>query len=188
MVQVRTFWENVVHSLIYSDPPTYFYVARFSNYEVWLSDPTHIHPCAQVVWPVVGQEITNSDAGGGLQGIQIIPGLYQIWWYYLWITTEHYRYWWSNFSRCCVHCWLVSQSQSVKTGDALKKGFNSEIRVICSRLKYLFHGIWQSTAKPRMALSNLETYKDQSFSPNFNSSWAYDTSFFRWWYNPSTGK
>jgi photosystem I P700 chlorophyll a apoprotein A1 len=27
----------------------YFHGARFSNYEAWLSDPTHIKPSAQVV-------------------------------------------------------------------------------------------------------------------------------------------
>jgi hypothetical protein len=39
----------------------YFHGARFSNYEAWLSDPVHIKPSAQVVWPVVGQEILNGD-------------------------------------------------------------------------------------------------------------------------------
>jgi len=34
----------------------YFHGARFSNYEAWLSDPTHIKPSAQVVWPIVGQK------------------------------------------------------------------------------------------------------------------------------------
>ena len=43
----------------------YFHGARFSNYEAWLSDPTHIKPSAQVVWPIVGQEILNADVGGG---------------------------------------------------------------------------------------------------------------------------
>ncbi|KAL0307665.1 UNVERIFIED_CONTAM: Photosystem I chlorophyll a apoprotein A1 [Sesamum angustifolium] len=38
----------------------YFHGARFSNYEAWLSDPTHIGPSAQVVWPIVGQEILNA--------------------------------------------------------------------------------------------------------------------------------
>ncbi|CAN1200819.1 Photosystem I P700 chlorophyll a apoprotein A1 [Linum perenne] len=38
----------------------YFHGARFSNYEAWLSDPTHIRPSAQVVWPIVGQEILNA--------------------------------------------------------------------------------------------------------------------------------
>jgi photosystem I P700 chlorophyll a apoprotein A1 len=41
----------------------YFHGARFSNYEAWLSDP-HIKPSAQVVWPIVGQEILNGDGGG----------------------------------------------------------------------------------------------------------------------------
>ena len=48
----------------------YFHGARFSNYEGWLSDPTHIKPSAQVVWPIVGQEILNGDVGGGFQGIR----------------------------------------------------------------------------------------------------------------------
>ncbi|KAK5842258.1 hypothetical protein PVK06_004594 [Gossypium arboreum] len=44
----------------------YFHGARFSNYEASLSDPTHIGPSAQVVWPIVGQEILNGDVGGVL--------------------------------------------------------------------------------------------------------------------------
>ncbi|KAL5073392.1 hypothetical protein RYX36_012376 [Vicia faba] len=44
----------------------YFHGARFSNYEAWLNDPTHIRPSAQVVWPIVGQEILNGDVGGAL--------------------------------------------------------------------------------------------------------------------------
>ncbi|TYG54016.1 hypothetical protein ES288_D09G155400v1 [Gossypium darwinii] len=42
----------------------YFHGARFSNYEAWLSDPTHIGPSAQVLWPIVGQKILNGDVGG----------------------------------------------------------------------------------------------------------------------------
>ncbi|KAK8949857.1 Photosystem I P700 chlorophyll a apoprotein A1 [Platanthera guangdongensis] len=57
----------------------YFHGARFSNYEAWLSDPTHIAPSAQVVWPIVGQEILNGDVGGGFRGIQITSGFFQIW-------------------------------------------------------------------------------------------------------------
>uniref|UniRef100_A0AB39A670 Photosystem I P700 chlorophyll a apoprotein A1 n=1 Tax=Borodinellopsis insignis TaxID=3229915 RepID=A0AB39A670_9CHLO len=57
----------------------YFHGARFSNYEAWLSDPTHIKPSAQIVWPVVGQEILNGDVGGGFQGIQITSGFFQLW-------------------------------------------------------------------------------------------------------------
>jgi photosystem I P700 chlorophyll a apoprotein A1 len=57
----------------------YFHGARFSNYESWLTDPTHIKPSAQVVWPIVGQEILNGDVGGGFQGVQITSGLFQLW-------------------------------------------------------------------------------------------------------------
>jgi len=57
----------------------YFHGARFSNYEAWLTDPTHIKPSAQVVWPIVGQEILNGDVGGGFQGVQITSGLFQLW-------------------------------------------------------------------------------------------------------------
>jgi photosystem I P700 chlorophyll a apoprotein A1 len=41
-----------------------------------VSDPTHIKPSAQVVWPIVGQEILNGDVGGGFQGIQITSGFF----------------------------------------------------------------------------------------------------------------
>ena len=41
-------------------------------------DPTGIKPSAQVVWPVVGQEILNDDVGGGFQGIQITSGFFHI--------------------------------------------------------------------------------------------------------------
>lgn len=57
----------------------YFHGARFSNYEAWLNDPIHIKPSAQVVWPVVGQEMINGDVGGGFQGIQITSGFFQLW-------------------------------------------------------------------------------------------------------------
>jgi photosystem I P700 chlorophyll a apoprotein A1 len=57
----------------------YFHGARFSNYEAWLNDPTHIKPSAQVVWPVVGQAILNGDVGGGFHGIQITSGLFYMW-------------------------------------------------------------------------------------------------------------
>ncbi|MEM9540238.1 MAG: photosystem I core protein PsaA [Cyanobacteria bacterium P01_E01_bin.42] len=57
----------------------YFHGARFSNYTAWLQDPIHIKPSAQVVWPVVGQEILNGDMGGGFRGIQITSGFFQMW-------------------------------------------------------------------------------------------------------------
>ncbi|KAL5056719.1 hypothetical protein RYX36_028323 [Vicia faba] len=39
----------------------YFHGARFSNYKACQNDPTHIRPSAQVVWPIVDQEILNGD-------------------------------------------------------------------------------------------------------------------------------
>jgi photosystem I P700 chlorophyll a apoprotein A1 len=57
----------------------YFHGAKFSNYSAWLADPLHIKPSAQVVWPIVGQEILNADVGGGFQGIQITSGFFQLW-------------------------------------------------------------------------------------------------------------
>jgi photosystem I P700 chlorophyll a apoprotein A1 len=57
----------------------YFHGARFSNYSAWLSNPTGIKPSAQIVWPIVGQEILNGDVGGGFQGVQITSGFFQIW-------------------------------------------------------------------------------------------------------------
>nr|YP_009402774.1 photosystem I P700 chlorophyll a apoprotein A1 [Compsopogon caeruleus]ARX96123.1 photosystem I P700 chlorophyll a apoprotein A1 [Compsopogon caeruleus] len=57
----------------------YFHGARFSNYTAWLSNPTAIKPSAQVVWPIVGQEILNGDVGGGFQGIQVTSGWFQMW-------------------------------------------------------------------------------------------------------------
>jgi len=57
----------------------YFHGAKFSNYVAWLSDPVGIKPSAQVVWPIVGQDILNADVGGGFQGIQITSGLFHLW-------------------------------------------------------------------------------------------------------------
>jgi photosystem I P700 chlorophyll a apoprotein A1 len=49
------------------------------HYETWLNDPIHIKLSAQVVWPIVGQEIFNVDVGEGFQGIQITFGFFQLW-------------------------------------------------------------------------------------------------------------
>nr|YP_010851054.1 photosystem I P700 apoprotein A1 [Aphanocladia stichidiosa]WGH13895.1 photosystem I P700 apoprotein A1 [Aphanocladia stichidiosa] len=57
----------------------YFHGAKFSNYVAWLSNPTIIKPSAQIVWPIVGQEILNADVGGGFQGLQITSGFFQLW-------------------------------------------------------------------------------------------------------------
>nr|QCI08919.1 photosystem I P700 apoprotein A1 [Wrangelia sp.] len=69
----------------------YFHGARFSNYIAWLNNPTIIKPSAQVVWPIVGQEILNADVGGGFQGIQITSGFFQLW-RSSGITTEYQLY------------------------------------------------------------------------------------------------
>ncbi|PZD74466.1 Photosystem I P700 chlorophyll a apoprotein A1 [Acaryochloris thomasi RCC1774] len=58
---------------------SFYHGARFSNYEAWLANPTGIKPGAQVVWPIVGQDILNADLGGGYHGIQITSGFFQIW-------------------------------------------------------------------------------------------------------------
>nr|ARW60638.1 photosystem I P700 apoprotein A1 [Polysiphonia sp.] len=57
----------------------YFHGAKFSNYVAWLGNPTIVKPSAQVVWPIIGQEILNADVGGGFQGIQITSGFFQLW-------------------------------------------------------------------------------------------------------------
>ncbi len=57
----------------------YFHGAKFSNYVAWLNEPTLIKPSAQIVWPIVGQEILNGDVGGGFQGVQITSGFFQLW-------------------------------------------------------------------------------------------------------------
>nr|YP_009391475.1 photosystem I P700 apoprotein A1 [Platysiphonia delicata]ARW59619.1 photosystem I P700 apoprotein A1 [Platysiphonia delicata] len=57
----------------------YFHGAKFSNYVAWLNNPTLIKPSAQVVWPIVGQQILNGDVGGGFQGVQITSGFFQLW-------------------------------------------------------------------------------------------------------------
>ena len=70
----------------------YFHGARFSNYSAWLSNPTTVKTSAQVVGPVVGQEVLNGDVGGGFAGVQITSG-----WFHIWrasgITNETELYW-----------------------------------------------------------------------------------------------
>jgi len=70
----------------------YFHGARFSNYSAWLSSPTTIRPSAQVVWPIVGQEILNGDVGGGFSGVQVTSGWFQMW-RASGITNETELYW-----------------------------------------------------------------------------------------------
>ena len=70
----------------------YFHGARFSNYSAWLSNPTAVKQSAQVVWPIVGQEILNGDVGGGFQGVQVTSGFFQLW-RASGITSEVELYW-----------------------------------------------------------------------------------------------
>ncbi len=57
----------------------FYHGARFSNYSGWLADPTHVKPSAQVLWPIVGQEVMNGDVGAGFHGLQITSGIFQMW-------------------------------------------------------------------------------------------------------------
>ena len=57
----------------------HFHGAYFSNYSAWLTNPTAIKPSAQVVWPIVGQEVLNGDVGGNFSGVQITSGFFQLW-------------------------------------------------------------------------------------------------------------
>ena len=45
----------------------YFSGARFSNYEAWLHDPTHVRPSSQVAWAGLNQDVLNGDQGAGLR-------------------------------------------------------------------------------------------------------------------------
>merc|ERR1712061_96415 len=64
------FWLGAIHN----------HGAYFSNYGAWLKDPVHCYPSAQIVSPLVHQDILNSDVGGFyFQGIAITSGLFQLW-------------------------------------------------------------------------------------------------------------
>uniref|UniRef100_A0A7S1WVV6 photosystem I n=1 Tax=Alexandrium catenella TaxID=2925 RepID=A0A7S1WVV6_ALECA len=66
--------------------------AYFSNYSAWLKDPKHSLPSAHNVWPLVGQDILNSDVGGYFQGIYITSGLFQLWRSEGLVTQVHLKY------------------------------------------------------------------------------------------------
>merc|ERR1712187_645917 len=64
------FWLGAIHN----------HGAYFSNYGAWLKDPVHCYPSAQIVSPLVHQDILNSDVGGFyFQGIAITSGVFQLW-------------------------------------------------------------------------------------------------------------
>ena len=56
-----------------------FHGAYLSNYSIWLKDPKHYVPSAQMVWSLIGQHILNSDIGNYFQGIHITSGIFQLW-------------------------------------------------------------------------------------------------------------
>ena len=57
----------------------YFSGARFSNYEAWLHDPTHVRPSSQVAWAGLNQDVLNGDQGGGFAAIRITSGFFNLW-------------------------------------------------------------------------------------------------------------
>ena len=57
----------------------HFHGAYFSNVSAWMFDPKHVLPSAQIVWPIVGQDIMNADVGGYFQGLYITSGFFQMW-------------------------------------------------------------------------------------------------------------
>jgi len=70
----------------------YFHGAYFSNYSSWLANPLLVKPSAQLVWPIIGQEILNADLGYNFQGLQITSGFFQLW-RSQGITSEVELYW-----------------------------------------------------------------------------------------------
>ncbi|GJZ44031.1 exosome complex component RRP4, partial [Tanacetum coccineum] len=53
------------------------FISKFpvTSHEVWLSDPTQIRPSAQVVWPIVSQDILNaSQISSGIVGCPFMVG------------------------------------------------------------------------------------------------------------------
>ena len=54
--------------------------AYFSNYDIWLKDPVDYYASAQIVSPLIHQDILNSDIGDlYFQGIDIRSGIFQLW-------------------------------------------------------------------------------------------------------------
>ena len=64
------FWISTIHSN----------GAYFSNYDIWLKDPVDYYASAQIVDPLIHQDILNSDIGDlYFQGIDITSGIFQLW-------------------------------------------------------------------------------------------------------------
>ncbi|KAL2930976.1 hypothetical protein RDABS01_036386 [Bienertia sinuspersici] len=58
-IAIRAIWRRSPKKILVPIP-----INSPISFFAWLSDPTHIGPSAQVVWPIVGQEILNGDVGG----------------------------------------------------------------------------------------------------------------------------
>lgn len=56
-----------------------FHGAYFSNFGAWLKDAAATKPSAQILWPLVAQEMLNSDLGHFFQGLEITSGLFCLW-------------------------------------------------------------------------------------------------------------
>jgi photosystem I P700 chlorophyll a apoprotein A1 len=57
----------------------HFHGAYFSNFIAWLKDPKDVFPGAQLVSPILGQDLLNSDLGGFFQALNLNSGFFQLW-------------------------------------------------------------------------------------------------------------
>jgi photosystem I P700 chlorophyll a apoprotein A1 len=59
----------------------FFAAGRFSNYEMWLVDPTRVKPAAQIVYgsKALLQDTVNGETGGGSSAIRITTGIFSTW-------------------------------------------------------------------------------------------------------------
>jgi len=75
----KVFSSNLAHisTVPYWLSGMFHHGAYFSNYDIWLKDPKHYLPSAQLVHYIVGQDILNSDVGNYFQGIHITSGVWK---------------------------------------------------------------------------------------------------------------
>jgi photosystem I P700 chlorophyll a apoprotein A1 len=100
IVARKVFSSNIAHlsTVFFWLGGMHFHGAYFANYDAWLKDPKHSLPSAHNVWPLVGQDILNSDVGGWsyLQGIYVTSGFFQLWRSEGLMTQVHLKY------ACCA--------------------------------------------------------------------------------------
>ena len=78
----KVFSSNLAHlSLVFFWISTInYHLAYFSNYHIWLKDPVTYYASAQIVSPLIHEDILNSDIGDlYFQGIDITSGIFQLW-------------------------------------------------------------------------------------------------------------